>query len=99
MRGDLHHLFACEPDCNSNGVLDSCDIAGGQSDDLDGNGVPDECALPCLDCAGGDNVVDVVDMLALLGQWGQVGTPCDFSGNGVSTLDFLFLLDSWGPCP
>ena len=48
-----------EEDCNSNGVLDSCeleandcngnstpddcDIGAGQSEDCDGNGVPDEC--------------------------------------------------------
>ena len=31
------------PDCNANGVLDACDVSGGMSDDVDGNGVPDEC--------------------------------------------------------
>lgn len=87
------------PDCNSNGTLDSCDIASGMSDDADGNGIPDECVLACLDCAGGDAEVDVVDLLALLGQWGQAGTSCDFSGNGVTALDFLYLLANWGPCP
>ncbi len=30
-------------DCNVNGFPDSCDIAGGRSDDLNGNGFPDEC--------------------------------------------------------
>ncbi len=45
----------CEPttDCNSNGVLDACDLAIGTSDDCDGNGVPDECdiaALASVDC-------------------------------------------------
>jgi hypothetical protein len=32
-------------DCNENGVRDDIDIAEGTSDDLDGNGVPDECEL------------------------------------------------------
>ncbi|MFQ5494785.1 MAG: hypothetical protein ACE5EX_05335, partial [Phycisphaerae bacterium] len=36
-------------DCNSNGVLDDCDIAGGASADTNGNGVPDECE--CLPAA------------------------------------------------
>lgn len=36
-------------DCNSNGVLDSCDIASGTSGDCDGNGVPDDCQ-PNTDC-------------------------------------------------
>jgi len=31
------------PDCNSNGVLDSCDIFEGTSTDCNSNGVPDEC--------------------------------------------------------
>lgn len=34
-------------DCNLNGRLDSCDIASGDSVDLDGDGVPDECRLDC----------------------------------------------------
>ncbi|HVP11635.1 MAG TPA: thrombospondin type 3 repeat-containing protein, partial [Phycisphaerae bacterium] len=31
------------PDCNSNGLPDSEDIAGGTSTDCNGNGIPDEC--------------------------------------------------------
>lgn len=30
-------------DCNTNAVLDSCDIAQATSPDLDGSGIPDEC--------------------------------------------------------
>ncbi|MCK4342344.1 MAG: exo-alpha-sialidase [Phycisphaerae bacterium] len=32
-------------DCNSNGVLDECDIAAGTSADCNTNGVPDECDI------------------------------------------------------
>ncbi|MEE8460378.1 MAG: hypothetical protein V3S08_10905 [Phycisphaerales bacterium] len=39
-----------------------------------------------------------MDFLALLAQWGQVRTACDFDGNGVGINDFLKLLASWGPC-
>lgn len=31
------------PDCNANGVADTCDIAGALSADHNGSGVPDEC--------------------------------------------------------
>jgi hypothetical protein len=52
------------------------------------------------DC-GGDNDGDVgiVDFLALLAEWGLIGTPCDFDGTGVGIVDFLDLLANWGPCP
>ncbi len=57
---------------------------------------------PCLwDCGGAtpDGVVNIVDFLLLIQQWGQVGTSCDFDSNGVNTADFLALLQHWGPCP
>ena len=56
---------------------------------------------PCpWDCDGsGDSVVGIVDFLALLGQWGSVGTSCDFSGGGVGIEEFLDLLANWGLCP
>lgn len=50
------------------------------------------------DCADGNGTVDTVDFLALLAEWAQVGTPCDFDGGGVSTVDFLALLAEWGDC-
>ncbi len=51
------------------------------------------------DCGNGDGSVGTADFLALLGQWFQVGTSCDFDDNGVNTLDFLALLQHWGACP
>ncbi len=50
---------------------------------------------------GGDNdgIVGIVDFLALLSQWGMIGTSCDFNGSGVGITDFLELLANWGPCP
>ncbi len=52
----------------------------------------------------GDGVVDTVDFLALLQQWGacQVGVICTGDNNGdcvVDSVDFLALLEHWGPCP
>jgi len=56
---------------------------------------------PCpWDCDGsGDGLVGIVDFLALLGQWGQVGSSCDFNGGGVGIVEFLDLLGNWGRCP
>jgi hypothetical protein len=57
-------------------------------------------AVPCpWDCGDGDGSVGVVDFLALLGEWGAVGAPCDFDGDGVGVVDFLDLLANWGACP
>ncbi len=43
--GDACAIAGGAPDCNLNGVPDSCDIANATSFDLNGNTVPDECEL------------------------------------------------------
>ena len=89
-------------DCDGDGTYDAVAIISGQSQDENGNGIPDECeAVQCPWDCGGDNdgTVGIIDFLALLGQWGQVGSPCDFDGGGVGITDFLKLLGQWGPCP
>jgi len=45
------------PDCNNNGVLDSCDILQGTSFDLNANGVPDECESSAF-CFGDGTLSD-----------------------------------------
>lgn len=92
-------------DCNENGVLDSVDISSGISTDNNANSVPDECEKPS--CAsdvwplGGDGVVDMDDMLAVINAWGVVGvSPSDVDGSGeVDIDDLLTVINSWGPCP
>jgi hypothetical protein len=56
---------------------------------------PADCALPP------DGVVNVVDFLALLGQWGGTGLcDCADGGDGtVNVVDFLAMLGAWGSCP
>jgi len=50
------------------------------------------------DCGDGDGSVGIVDLLALLGAWGEL--ECDVDGDGiVGIVDFLELLANWGPCP
>ncbi len=55
---------------------------------------------PCPWNCGADNDGDVgiIDLQALLAQWGGPG-PCDFDGGGTGIIDFLELLANWGPCP
>jgi hypothetical protein len=55
---------------------------------------------PCGD-ANGDNVANIVDVLAVLAAWGTCpGCPEDLTGDGVVNIaDFLLILSTWGPCP
>jgi len=57
-------------DCNGNLLPDACDIAGGASLDLNGNGVPDECE----DC-NGNGVLDDQDVAG--------GASDDCNANGL----------------
>jgi hypothetical protein len=56
---------------------------------------------PCpWDCAWPpDGLVNILDFLTVLAQWGGPGS-CDIDGNGVVNInDFLLMLAWWGPCP
>jgi len=45
----------------------------------------------------GSGVVNVLDLLNLLGSWGEQGGPADINGDGiVNVLDLLILLGNWG---
>ncbi len=65
--------------------------------------------VPCNSCTGntnGDTVVDVFDLLDLLGAWGACDLPCPPScaadSNAdcvVDVFDLLDLLAAWGDCP
>jgi hypothetical protein len=63
----------------------------------------DTCTAPCpCDCDDAqDGRVNVVDFLALIGDWGGTG-PCDCADGGdgvVNVVDFLAMLGAWGSCP
>ncbi len=49
------------PDCNLNGIPDSCDITSGTSSDDDANGVPDDCEDGCPRIAGSTPVSGAID--------------------------------------
>ncbi|MBX3374638.1 MAG: trypsin-like peptidase domain-containing protein [Phycisphaeraceae bacterium] len=93
------------PDCNENGVADATDIGNGTSQDINGNGIPDECEEPkkdpCPADIDGSGTVDFADVLALLAAWGPCGGDCPEDIDASGTVDFndlLQLLAAWGPC-
>jgi hypothetical protein len=58
-----------------------------------------ECTFACPADLDGSGAVDVTDLLALLGAWGQSGVPADLDGSGtVDVGDLLMLLAAWGDC-
>ncbi|MBM4112738.1 MAG: hypothetical protein FJ253_05095 [Phycisphaerae bacterium] len=85
-----------EFDCNHNGVTDSVDIDLGTLHDLNGDGIPDECAA--LGDLNGDGEIGGSDLGELLGGWGACdGCPADLNGDGVVDGDDLgTLLGNWG---
>ena len=93
-------------DCNCNMIPDSDDISNGTSQDVNGNGIPDECE-PCPGDANDDGVVDPLDSGFVLARFGcPVGTGdpnCDIAdqnGDGlVDPLDSGFVLARFGDCP
>ena len=84
-------------DCNSNGILDTCDIAAG-APDVNNNDILDECE--CIGDITGDGViVNVQDLLSLIGYWGDAGGPGDLNTDGtVNVADIHMLVEKWGPC-
>jgi hypothetical protein len=76
---------ACEtaPDCNQNGVPDSCDLASGLSTDIDSSGVPDECE-PVVGGSGYTSIQAAIDAVPA-GTEIRVG-PGTYTG-AISILD------------
>ncbi len=85
-------------DCNENGTNDLLDILLG-ADDVDNNGVLDECET-CLGDINGDNSLNVGDILAIIDAWGPCGgCAADVNSDGeVNVTDLLFIVGNWGPC-
>ncbi len=60
------------------------------------------CGADCFPPDGGDGTIDVLDLIAVLSQWGETDSPSDVApgpGDGmVDVLDLLEVLSTWGPC-
>ena len=84
-------------DCNENGLNDLIEILQGTVTDADGDGEPDECF--CLGDINEDNIVDGVDLSAILGYWNTTNPSVDLDENGlVDGADLAILLGEWGAC-
>ncbi|RLS93284.1 MAG: hypothetical protein DWI10_04415, partial [Planctomycetota bacterium] len=78
-------------DCNTNGIIDSCDIAAGGFADCDGDGVLDVCeisAMPSLDC-NGNGVLNSCEIAAGAADCNSNGRPdtCDLAAATSSDLN------------
>jgi hypothetical protein len=82
-------------DCNLNGVSDACDIAYGTSEDLDSDGVPDECQSGCQGDADGDGDSDIDDILAIISAFETGAGPADVNGDGFVDIDDLLQVISF----
>ena len=92
-------------DCNSNGIQDAYDIAGGVSLDCDADGIPDECIWPdpYADC-NGNGVEDLCDIEAststddnLNGIPDECECSGDVTGDGeVNVQDIIRVILDWG---
>ncbi|MCK4658874.1 MAG: thrombospondin type 3 repeat-containing protein [Phycisphaerae bacterium] len=76
--------FLPDNDCNTNGIPDECDIAGGTSPDSNFNGIPDECEDP-----DGDGVLDDVDNCPNDYNPGQEDVDSDGVGNLCDNCPFV----------
>ena len=92
-------------DCDNDGFIDGCDIAIGDSEDVNGDGVPDECEDVCLGDFDSNGQVNGSDVGLFLVQWGNSsdcsGEICsaDLNGDGrVNGVDLGILLTLWGSC-
>jgi hypothetical protein len=72
-------------------------INGDWTDD-GGNTVADECPIDCPDI-NGDDIVNVNDILILIGNWGSNSEIGDVNDDGiVDVSDLLIVVGNWGAC-
>lgn len=69
---------------------------GWNIDDVEIRGInPNECPEDVTN----DSVVDIDDLFAVLGHWGETGGDYDVNSDGVVDIDDVFaVLAAWGPC-
>ena len=53
----------------------------------------------CVGDVNADNIVNVVDILAIISHWGMSNSPYDINEDGVvDVADLLLVVSVWGPC-
>ena len=89
---------ACCSGGNCFQVLESqCSSIGGL---FEGEGA--DCSTGCVSCVAdltGDQVVNVLDLLIIVSNFGSYSDEYDVTGDGfINTLDFLIMIGSFGDC-
>jgi hypothetical protein len=84
-------------DCNENNIDDAFDIFDGFSEDVNDNGVPDECErAPVFGDLDGDGFVNGADLGLLLAAWDSPDPGADLDASGtVDGADLGLLLAAW----
>ena len=94
--GDVD-LYSADQFSSSVTVLRMDAFIPAYSNDVDGDGIPDECTCP--GDATGDGQADVNDVLALLAAYGTNDPNADLDGDGIVNVnDILLLLQWYGDC-
>ncbi len=86
----------------SNAELADTEVCGNEADQIDGNWtdnggntVDDECSGEVCADLNNSGVVDIEDLLVLIGSWATSGGDCDADGD-TDIEDLLYLIGSWG---
>ena len=59
----------------------------------------EECLPPCEGDVTQDELVNVLDLLTVIDQWGLTNSPADVNADGiVNVSDLLIVVGNWGPC-
>jgi hypothetical protein len=59
-----------------------------------------EPSQPCPADVNSSGSVNVDDLLAVIGAWGQIGGSSDITGDNIVNVDdLLAVISAWGPCP
>jgi hypothetical protein len=91
---------------SSNPTLTDTTVCGNTPDQIygdwtdgGGNTIADTCQ--CIADINGDGLVDVSDLLIVIGYWGStIDSPADINDDGIVNIhDLLMVFWNWGECP
>jgi hypothetical protein len=90
----------CGPDWCLDLTEADCSAVAGSWQGMDSLCVdPVICSVPCPEDLNGDGLIDVTDLLEIVGSWGSNDPALDLDGSGtVDTPDLLAVIGAWGVC-